>query len=311
MEETATVRDGQFLRPNVRRPVRGPEGFQEMLKKTLHVSLHLLLLAFFSLMGHRMYVRLLEDPLFRVREVEVEGCQKVPRENLLSLARVEGMPNLFTVKLKEIAKRLETHPWIEYVVVRKAFPNKISIQIKERKPIAILQLEELYYIDSKGMIFSRVGDGDGFNYPFLTGLKRPSLEKDSEEAQRLITKALELLLTGARETAPPLGDISEIQMDPTYGIRYFTKADGVKINVGWDHYEEKLKRLSLIWSDLEKRGISAASIDSSDLNSIVVKKASRGGERVRRESQGGQERSDSGRAGHRDHQDLHRRRRSG
>ena len=93
------------------------------------------------------------------------------------------MPNLFSVKLKEVVKRLESHPWIDQVRVRKVFPHKILIQIEERKPMAIIQLEELYYIDTKGEIFSPVGDGDEYNYPYLTGLTRRVLEKDPAEAK--------------------------------------------------------------------------------------------------------------------------------
>ena len=265
------------MRAKERGEGKGSERFSSLLKKALHVSFHLLILSFFLFLGHRVYAYLLEDPLFRVRGVDVGGCEKLSRETLLSLARVEGMPNLFTVNLKDVSRRLEDHPWIEYVVVRKTFPNKISIQVEERKPIAILQLEELYYIDAKGMIFSRVGEKDGYNYPFLTGLDRQSLEKESEETKGLITKALELLLTVEKEKVPPLKAISEVHMEKTSGVHCFTKTQGIEIKMGWDHFGEKLKRLSMIWSDLQKRGISATSIDSSDVNRMVVREASGGG----------------------------------
>jgi thioesterase domain-containing protein/acyl carrier protein len=156
------------------------------LKKTIRVAFQLLLLSFFLLSGHWVYVRLLGDPCFRVREVEVEGSRKIPKETLLSLMVIDGMPNLFSVKLKEVVKRLESHPWIEQVRVRKVFPHKILIQIEEKKPMAIIQLEELYYIDTKGEIFSPVGDRDEYNYPYLTGLSRRVLEKDPVESKRLI-----------------------------------------------------------------------------------------------------------------------------
>jgi hypothetical protein len=156
--------------------------------------------------------------------------------------------------------------------VRKVFPNKILIQIEERKPIAIIQLEELYYIDTKGEIFSPVGDRDEYNYPYLTGLTRQVLEKNPGEAKRLITKALELLRIVDREKIPPLGEISEIHMEKIFGIQCFTKAEGVEVKLGWEDFGEKLKRLSLIWSDLRKRGFSATTIDCSDLRSMVVKK---------------------------------------
>jgi cell division protein FtsQ len=242
------------------------------LKKAIRAAFQLLLLSFFLFVGHRVYALLLEDPFFQVREVKVEGCRKVPKETFLSLIRMEGMPNLFTVRLKEVAKRLESHPWVESVRARKVFPNKILIQVEERKPIAILQLEELYYIDSKGVIFSRVGDRDQYNYPFLTGLTRQVLEKESAEAKSLIMKALELLRIADQEKVSPLAEISEIKMEKTFGIQCFTQAEGVEVRMGWEDFREKLKRLSLIWSDLQEKGFSATSMDCSDLRRMVVKR---------------------------------------
>ena len=273
MGEAVTVRDGKFLRPKARREERGAEKFLRVVKKTIRVAFQLLLLSLFLFIGHWVYVHLLGDPYFRVREVEVEGGRKITKETLLSLTVMEGMPNLFSVKLKEVVKQLESHPWIEQVRVRKVFPNKILVQIEERKPMAIIQLEELYYIDTRGEIFSPVGEKDEYNYPYLTGLTRQVLEKDPVEAKRLISKALELLRVALQEKMPPLEEISEIHMEKVFGIHCFTKAEGVEVKMGWEDFREKLKRLSLIWSDLKKRGGSAVSIDCSDLKRMVVKKA--------------------------------------
>src|SRR4030043_396854 len=182
MRETVTVRDGKFLRPKVKREEKGAEKFLGIVKKAIRVALQLLLLSFFLFISHWIYAHLLGDSYFRVREVEVEGGRKIPKETLLSLTAMEGMPNLFSVRLKEVVKRLEAHPWIEQVRVRKVFPYKIVIQVVERKPMAIIQLEELYYIDTRGEIFTPVGDPDEYNYPYVTGLTLGVLEKNTEGA---------------------------------------------------------------------------------------------------------------------------------
>ncbi len=275
MGEVVTMKHGEFFRPKGRREAAGQGTFQKILKKVLRIAFQLLFVFFFLFMGHWFYVHLLADPFFRVREVEVEGYRKISKETLLSLITIEGMPNLFTVRLREIAKRVESHPWIDHVKVRKIFPNKILIQIEERKPIAILQLEELYYIDQQGVIFSRAGDRDEYNYPFLTGLTRDVLEKDPAEATRLISKALELLRAADKEKTSPLEEISEVHMEKGFGVQCFTQNEGLEVRMGWDHFGEKLKRLSLIWSDLRKRGWSATSIDCSDLERMVVKRIMR------------------------------------
>jgi len=271
MGETLTVRDGKFLRPRTRRVEKGGEKFQKIVKKAIGVAFQLLLLSFFLFIGHWVYVHLLSDSYFRVREVEVEGGRKIPKETLLSLTAMEGMPNLFSVKLREVVKRLESHPWIDQVRVRKVFPHKIVIQVEERKPMAILQLEELYYIDTHGEIFTPVGERDEYNYPYVTGLTRRTFEKNPEEAKHLIAQALELLRIVNQGKAPSLGEISEIHMEKAFGIYCFTKAQGVEVKMGWEDFEEKLKRLTLIWSDLRKRGLSAVSIDCSDLTRMIVK----------------------------------------
>lgn len=286
MNELSTTEDGKFLRPKKRREERGGEKFQRILKKTIRAASSLLVLSFFIFLGHQVYIHLLENPSFRVRQIEVRGCQKIGREALLSLASIEGMPNLFTLRLRDVAKRLESHPWIECVVLRKVFPNKVLIEVEERKPIAILQLEELYYIDAKGVIFSRVGDGDGYNYPFLTGLSRQAMEKETEESKQLIMKSLELLITAEKEKASPLGEISEIHMAKVSGIHCITKTEGLteglEVRMGWDDFTEKLRRLSWVRADLQRRGLSVFSIDCSDLNRLVAKRASRRGALGRR-----------------------------
>ncbi|RPJ00200.1 MAG: FtsQ-type POTRA domain-containing protein, partial [Deltaproteobacteria bacterium] len=152
MEESFTRLFSKFLHRERKKRGQGEERFQRVLKKSMRMAFRLLLLAFLLLMGHWVYVRLLEDPLFRVREVEIEGCGKIGRDAIRSLILIEGAPNLFTFRLGEIAKRLEKHPWVDQVAVRKVFPHKIKVQIEERRPMAILQLEELYYIDAKGVI---------------------------------------------------------------------------------------------------------------------------------------------------------------
>jgi hypothetical protein len=276
MEEMIRVHQGRFLRPRTREE-KGAEKFQRWLRRLLRIAAQLLVLFFFLFLGHGVYIHLMEGPLFRLREIEVKGNRKIPQETLLSLALIEGMPNLFTIRLKEMTEKLESHPWIDQVRGRKVFPNKIVIEVVERKPIAILQLDELFYIDTQGEIFSRVGEKDGYNYPILTGLTRGVFDKEPEKAKLLLTRALEMLMVVEREKVPPLEAVSEIHMEKSFGITCFNQAEGLEVNMGWDQYGDKVRRLSLIWADLKKRGWAAVSVDCSDLQRVIVRKSSRRG----------------------------------
>ena len=76
-----------------------------------------------------------------------------------------------------------------------------------------------------------------------------------------------------REKIPPLEEVSEIHMSRSFGIDCYTQANGLEVKMGKDSFGEKLRRLSIAWSDLRKRGLSTMSIDCSDLDKIVVKKS--------------------------------------
>jgi hypothetical protein len=57
-----------------------------------------------------------------------------------------------------------------------------------------------------------------------------------------------------------------------FGINCFIKDEGIEVKMGWDQFDEKLRRLPIILSDIQKRGISVLSIDSSDLKRMIVRK---------------------------------------
>ena len=112
------------------------------------------------------------------------------------------------------------------------------IQIEERKPIAILQLEELYYIDAKGVIFSPAERRDGYNFPFLTGLTRQALKRirrikgPHHEGPGIFEDRRE-------RKGSPLEEISEIHMYRSFGIDCFTRANGLEVKMGKDSFGEK------------------------------------------------------------------------
>jgi cell division protein FtsQ len=220
--------------------------------------------------GHEVYARLMEETAFRLKDVEVRGCEKLSRETIVCLSGIEEAASLFQIRLGEVIKRLDSHPWVEQASVRKVFPDRIVIEIKERRPLAIVQLDELCYIDGKGVIFSKVGDGDGYNYPFLTGVSRSGLEKEPE-GRRLLARALELLRVIEEKKKSPLGEISEIHMDRDLGLDCYSRTEGLEVRLGWGQFDVKLARLSQVWSDLQNRGVSAAAIDCTDLKQVVVR----------------------------------------
>lgn len=268
MVEAFVLSNGRFIRLEEKRNSSEEKLSQKVFKGIIKISFQILLGLLILFIMHELYIEIIEDPFFIVKEIDVKGCERLNPAEIISTAKIEWSSNIFKLNLEEMARRLELNPWIEEVSIRKVFPDKILIQIKERHPMAIIQLEDLYYIDSNGVIFSPVGDKDRYNFPILTGFKN----KTNQLAEDLILKGIEFLKVAEQMKATPLDEISEIHVDRDFGISCISMNEGIEVRIGWGDYEEKLKRLSLIWSDLKKRRISPILIDCADLERFIVKK---------------------------------------
>lgn len=100
----------------------------------------------------------LTAPMFSLRGVEVRGgAQRVTEDWVRqSLAPLQGR-NLVTLPLAEAAARVQSNPWIGSVEIAKELPDRLRVQVAERKPVALLTLAgALVYADSEGKAIAPV-----------------------------------------------------------------------------------------------------------------------------------------------------------
>ncbi len=100
-----------------------------------------------------MIVAVLKAPFFNVKTVYTVGQQAMTEEEILELAQVQSGNNIFITNIRAIKKRLADNPEIADVNVRRVFPDKIKIMVKEAKPVAYTEHESRFLmIDLQGKI---------------------------------------------------------------------------------------------------------------------------------------------------------------
>lgn len=93
------------------------------------------------------------SPLFNVTEVIVLGNNGVPTETIISLSQIEIGGNIYKTSKEIIRRRIKENAYIESVEVRRKLPNKIEIEVKERKTSYMLEYGGSYiYINNQGYI---------------------------------------------------------------------------------------------------------------------------------------------------------------
>ena len=187
------------------------------------------------------------------------------------MAKIGRGSNILAISLKDVSERIEQHPWIEKAQVKRMLPRRIFIEVIERRPIAMINLDRLYMVDKKGVVFKEVGPEDVSDIPVLTGLESEGFADNESVSKNLIENALTLMKKVDKDKALCLDDISEIHMDPYCGLTLYTLNDAIQIKLGFGPYEQKLVRLKKVMADLQTKYRNAECIDMTYGQKVYVK----------------------------------------
>jgi len=104
-------------------------------------------------------------PIFWINNIHLSGNEEVNREMIVDIIENEIVSDIFflrsrtifLVSTSEIVNRVANEfPQIEFVQVKRSFPDSLNITIRERNPVAIWcrdDGDDCYLIDRNGVIF--------------------------------------------------------------------------------------------------------------------------------------------------------------
>jgi cell division protein FtsQ len=190
------------------------------------------------------YRSLLASPLLRVTRIQVTGCERLDRQWVVQQADVHAGANILSLDLSAVSRRLTRVPSVAAAVVMREIPDRIRIDIQERKPIALVYSDGFYLVDGDGVCFGRPVPGEHPGMPIITGMDSESLSPGSRLPAELVGCLREL----HRQCRPqlPWRLISEIRWNGDGGLSLYTVRDGIRIDLGSDHYGPRIARLGTV-----------------------------------------------------------------
>ena len=219
-------------------------------------------------LARRTQDAVLDHELFSVREIKVNGGEKVGGSEIVAIAGLSHGMSIWRIDPAEIEKKVASHRWVSRVLVRREFPRRVVIEVEEREAKAIAALGKLYYVDRDGFIFKAVEDGERTDFTLLTGLKQDDLRTPTSFTTRQrIQEALGLNDLMAKDAFA----LSEIHFLPQEGFIVYPVGRRVALSMGAGNWEDKLKRLARVlalWKGNEDR---LAILDLSYRNQVVAK----------------------------------------
>lgn len=124
--------------------------------------------------GGEALVALTAEQGMRLEKIKVEGIERTDLSAVYDHMGVEKGDPMVRVDVALVKENVEALPWVKTARVSRLLPDKLEIQIVEREPFAIWQLDGKHWlIDETGVTITDENLEEFYGLPFVVGKGAP------------------------------------------------------------------------------------------------------------------------------------------
>ena len=229
-----------------------------------------------------MYIFISHSSRFCLMRTDVRGNRKASEKEILERAKIELGTNIFRMDLGKIHDRIKEDKRIKEVWVKRKLPDRLLIEVEEKKPALWINLPEGLYGLSWDREIIPLQEEDfhrdlpvvsGFSSPALSG--RLSMVPYQQWSSPMAKLALDFYDTVLEEDSGFAEIISEINLQDEDNLVLYLIPRATRVNMGKGSFKTKLKRLKAILN-YEEKTEGLACIDLRFKDQVVLRKSSSG-----------------------------------
>ena len=215
---------------NKHKKVNNKKGYEPKKKKLNKVVLTivtiivlLVIISIFALMA----------PIFNITSIEVQGNNKINKEEIISLSNLKKGDNIFRFN-NSIISNIKENTYIETVEIKRNLPGTVIISVKERTVKYQINIINGYtYIDKNGYILEQSSTKS--EVPVIVGLKttedgllnQERLQEEDLETLNDISKILDAAKTIGKDNL-----ITEINVENEHDYVLYLEIENKRIHIG-------------------------------------------------------------------------------
>jgi len=177
--------------------------------------------------------------------IEVNGVRNVSRTQVMDVVRDDVGRNIFFVPLEQHQQYLEQIPWVESATVMRLLPNRISMAIHERTPVAFVQMgSKIHLIDSGGVVMGLPASRQTkFSFPVIHGIAESDPLSSRAATMSIFNRMVQELDSGSPEGEHYTRQISEVDLSDPQDMKATVNDAGgtVLVHLGDEHFLERYK----------------------------------------------------------------------
>ena len=201
----------------------------------------------------------------------VEGADYLEPDSIVTAAGVETGGNIFEVAFEPIVMHLNEKFAAENFTVFRRLPDTIAIRVRERKPVALLNMTELVGVDKDGVPLPHVGASMAETLPIITGIKSVSSLADTTVRERLV-KGIRLLGSISEQSPSVYGRISEVNVSDMSELGITLIDNGLEVIIGDGDWSRKIPVLEKVINRIPVDGKKIRAIDIRFAEKIFFRK---------------------------------------
>lgn len=266
-EEEYQHSEGYYLRRPGKRPLR--KSRKKRVRRAMKVLLSLMILGGMLYLGRAGYQYATHAPRFNISSIVITGNHFASEKSIRDpIDNLRGK-NIFSVKLSDIQRVVESHPWLSHSTIKRLLPSTISVVVYEEKPVAMINYRGQTYLLSEGAKFiDRYGPPyQHLSLPLISGRRNLSLN----QWKRGIVDSVGFINLLARKEPDLLSKITLIEISESPSLQVRFKGCPVPIKLLADDFLDNWKKLSFVMADLTGRYENIEYIDLKFADQIVIK----------------------------------------
>ena len=162
---------------------------RQILKKKKRIKLMLKFTALLIIIIAGSILALV-SPIFKIKEINVSNNNQINNQTIKRFSQLNLGQNIFKFNKNKVNKNIKTNAYIESVEIKRKLPNKVQIQIEERKQEYNVEFLNGYaYINNQGYILQISEEKQAL--PTIQGISTP--DEQIVEGNRLNSEDLEKL----------------------------------------------------------------------------------------------------------------------
>jgi cell division protein FtsQ len=180
---------------------------------------------------------------FRVEssdDIEVTGMQNVTKAQIMEVMGADIGRNIFFIPLAQQKAQLEQIPWVESASVMRFVPNRLTVEIHERTPVAFARVGPRIFLIDAGGTLMELPQKHKFSFPVILGMNPGEPLSTRAPRMKAYNELVQELDSGGARYSQDLSEVDLTDLE-NLKVRVNDPAGDVLVELGSSEFLKRYK----------------------------------------------------------------------